>query len=188
MVRPTSWLPLGALALLVALTVWLDMLVQPGVARADGTKRHDPDLIVENFSARKLGEDGRVLYTLAARKMVHYPDDDSSHLESLAFDAYEPRQPRVAITAERGRLEAGGDRVWVEGNVRVRRDAADKSEPLTLATDNVLLLPDAGIARSQSDVALDSPSAQATGTGFELNNRDRTLRLNRVRAVFKPPK
>lgn len=188
MVRPTSWLPLGALALLVALTVWLDTLVQPGPARGDGTKRHDPDLIIQEFSARKLGEDGRVLYTLAARRMVHYPDDDSSHLEALAFDAYEPRQPRVAITADRGRLEAGGDRVWVEGNVRVRRDAAEKSEPLTLATDNVLLLPDTGIARSKSAVVLDSPSVQASAAGFELNNRDRTLRLDRVRAAYKPAK
>lgn len=186
MVRPTSWLPLGALALLVALTVWLDMLVQPGGTRGDGTKRHDPDLIIQNFSAKKLGEDGRVLYTLAARKMVHYPDDDSSHLEVLAFDAFEPRQPRVAITAERGRLEAGGDRVWIEGNVRVRREAAEKSEPLTLATDNVLLLPDTGIARTQAPVSLDSPSVQATAVGFELNNRERTLRMNRVRAAYQP--
>ena len=104
--------------------MWLNTLVQPAGARADGTLRHDPDLIVENFSARKLGEDGRVLYTLVARKMVHYPDDDSSLLETLKFDAYEPQQPRVNITADRGRLEQGGDRVWVEGNVVVKRDAA----------------------------------------------------------------
>ena len=105
MFRPTSWLPLGVMALLVGLTVWLNALVQPSVARADGKQRHDPDLIVENFSARKLGEDGKVLYTLAARKMVHYPDDDSSLLETLNFDAYQPKQPRVNITAERGRLQ-----------------------------------------------------------------------------------
>ena len=186
MVRPTSWLPLGALALLVALTVWLDILVQPGEARADGTKRHDPDLIVENFSARKLGEDGRVLYTLVARKMVHYPDDDSSHLESLAFDAFEPQQPRVAITADRGRLEKGTEKVWVEGNVLIKREAADKIEAMVLATDNVLLLPDEGVARTQSEVKLDSASARAVADGFEMNNRDRTLKLNRVRVAYKP--
>ena len=59
--RPTSWLPLAALALLVGLTFWLHQLVQPPAARASGALRHDPDLIVENFNAKKLGEDGRVL-------------------------------------------------------------------------------------------------------------------------------
>ena len=121
MVRPTSWLPLAALALLVGLTLWLDQLVQPTQARADGKRRHDPDLMVENFSARKLGEDGRVLYTLAARKMVHYPDDDSALLESIQLEAFEPRQPKMTITADHGRLEQGGDRVNIEGNVVVLR-------------------------------------------------------------------
>jgi len=46
MIRPTSWLPLTALALLVALTLWLNALVQAPTARADGSHRHDPDLIV----------------------------------------------------------------------------------------------------------------------------------------------
>ncbi|HSJ97928.1 MAG TPA: LPS export ABC transporter periplasmic protein LptC, partial [Myxococcota bacterium] len=92
MVRPTSWLPLAVLGLLVGLTLWLDYLVQAPAARADGSLRHDPDLVVEKFNARKLGVDGRVLYTLAARKMVHYPDDDSALLESLTLEAFEPRQ------------------------------------------------------------------------------------------------
>ena len=46
--------------LLVGLTLWLNNLVQAPTARADGSLRHDPDLIVENFSARKLGESGAV--------------------------------------------------------------------------------------------------------------------------------
>lgn len=188
MIRPTTWLPLGALGLLVGLTVWLDALVQPGAARGDAKGRHDPDLVVENFSARKLGVDGRVLYTLAARKMVHYPDDDSSLLEKLAFDAYEPRQPRIAITADRGRLEKGGDEVWVEGSVLVQREAAEDIEPLQLATDRVLVLPDAGLARATSEVRLESPSGRAVAAGFQLDNRARTLKLDKVRATYKPPR
>jgi len=188
MIRPTTWLPLGVLGLLVGLTVWLNALVQPGEARARGDGRHDPDLIVENFNARKLGADGRVLYTLVARKMVHYPDDDSSHLETLAFDAYEPRQPRVAITADRGRLETGGERVWIEGNVLVRREAGERIEPVQLATDRVLVVPDEGTASTTSAVRLESPSGHALAAGFLLDNRARTLKLDQVRATYLPPR
>lgn len=187
MVRPTSWLPLAVLALLVGLTLWLNALVQPPTARADGSLRHDPDLMVENFNARTLDENGRVLYTLAARKMVHYPDDDSALLESVTLEAYEPRQPKMTVTADHGRLEQGGDRVLIEGNVLVVREADAKSEPARLTTDKLLVLPDAGIARGSSDVVLESPSGRALAKGFELDNRARTLRLDQVRATYKPP-
>ena len=186
MVRPTSWLPLAVLALLVGLTLWLNQLVQPPVARADGSRRHDPDLIVENFNARKLGTDGRVLYTLAASRMVHYPDDNSSHLERVKLEAFEPQQPRMTVTADQGRLEQGSDRVWIEGNVVVVREADERNEPARLTTQRLLVLPDEGIAKTDSEVVLESPSGRAHAAGFELDNQKRILKLERVRATYKP--
>ena len=186
--RPTSWLPLAALALLVGLTLWLEQLVQVREARADGRLRHDPDLIVQNFSARKLGEDGRVLYTLAARKMVHYPDDDSALLESVQLEAFEPKQPKMTITADHGRLEQGGDRVHIEGNVVVVREADARNEEARLLTDRLLVLPDSGIARTDAQVRLESASSNALSQGMEVDNRSRTLKLERVRATYQPPK
>lgn len=187
MFRPTSWLPLAVLALLVGLTLWLNQLVQAPVARADGSQRHDPDLMVEKFNARKLGEDGRVIYTLAAKKMVHYPDDDSALLESLTLESFEPRQPRMTITADNGRLEQGGDRVLIEGNVVVVREADAKNGALRLTTEKLLVLPEAGIARTASEVTMVSPSGRAVAAGFELDNKARTVKLERVRATFRPP-
>ena len=186
MFRPSSWLPLAVLALLVGLTLWLNALVQAPSARADGSLRHDPDLMVENFNARKLNENGQVLYTLAARKMVHYPDDDSALLESLTLEAFEPRQPRMTITAQNGRLEQGGDRVFIEGNVVVVREADAKNEEARLITEKLLVLPDEGIARGPTDVTVQSPAGRAHASSFELNNRTRVLTLERVRATYQP--
>jgi lipopolysaccharide export system protein LptC len=187
-VRPTSWLPLAVLALLVGLTLWLNALVQAPVARADGSLRHDPDLMVENFNARKLDTNGQVLYTLAARKMVHYPDDDSALLESVTLEAFEPRQPKMTATADHGRLEQGGDRVWIEGNVVIVREADAKNEAARLTTEKLLVLPDEGKASTTSDVMLESLSGRAFGKGLELDNRARTMKLDQVRATFKPPR
>lgn len=188
MVRPTSWLPLAVLALLVGLTLWLNQLVQPPAARADGSARHDPDLMVENFSARKLGENGEVRYTLAARKMVHFPDDDSAVLETVKVEAFEPQQPKMTATADRGRLEQGGDRVWIEGNVVVVREGDARFGRTRLLTEKLLVLPDAGIARTTEDVTLESAEGHAHATGLELDNHARVLRLDRVRATYKPGK
>ena len=185
--RPSTWLPLVALALLVGLTLWLNQLVQPQGSRASGKTRHDPDVIVENFNARKLGDDGRVLYTLVARKMVHYPDDDSALLEEVTVEAFEPKQPKMTATADTGRLEQGGDRVYIEGNVVVIREADAKNESARLLTDKLLVLPDEGVARTKSQVTLESATGRAVASdGMELDNRTRTLKLDRVRATYKP--
>jgi len=185
-VRPTTWLPLAALALLVGLTLWLNQLVQPQGARGDASKRHDPDVLVNTFNARKLDERGLVRYTLVARKMVHYPDDDSALLETVRLEAFEPQQPKMTITADHGRLEQGGDRVWIEGNVVIVRDADAKSGPARLTTDKLLVLPDEGIARGEDPVRMESADGVAHATGLELNNKTRTLRLERVQVTMKP--
>jgi lipopolysaccharide export system protein LptC len=186
MFRATTWLPLGILALLVGLTIWLDTLVTAPAPRASGATRHDPDLIVQSFNAKKLGNDGRVLYTLVARKMLHYPDDDSSEVEQVTVEAFEPKQPKVTITADRGRLLEGGDQVWCEGNVVVVREADGKIERTTMKTDKLLVIPDDGIARTTSDVVFENVSGRVDAKGFEMNNQTRLLTMDKVRASFKP--
>jgi lipopolysaccharide export system protein LptC len=186
--RPTTWLPLAVLGLLVALTLWLNQLVRAPAARDDGTLRHDPDAIVEKFDAKKFGVDGRVLYTLAAKKMVHYPDDDSALLEALTLEAFEPRQPPMTITADHGRLEQAGDRVWIEGHVVLVREGDAKAEPARVTTERLLVLPDAGIARTSSEVTLTSPSSHVVAQGLELDNKTRVVTLDRVHATYQSAK
>jgi lipopolysaccharide export system protein LptC len=185
-VRPSAWLPLVALALLVGLTIWLNQLVQAPANRASGKLRHDPDVVVEKFNARKLGEDGRLLYTLVARKMVHYPDDDSALLEDVTVEAFEPKQPKLTATADQGWLKQGGDVVEIEGHVVVDR-AADEKEPAgRFTTDRLTVLPDAGLARTRSEVTYVSGNRRVVGTGMEIDNKARTLKLERARATFMP--
>jgi lipopolysaccharide export system protein LptC len=186
MIRPTGWLPLAALALLVGLTIWLNQLVQAPTVKNDGLTRHDPDLIVENFDAQKLHEDGTVQYTLRAKKMVHYPDDDSALLDTVRLEAFEPGQPKMTMTSDRGRLEQKGERVLAEGNVVIVREADAKTEKSRITTDRLLVLPDDGIARTKSPVTLDSASSHATATSMELNNQTRILELENVRSTIKP--
>jgi lipopolysaccharide export system protein LptC len=56
-----------------------------------------------------------------------------------------------------------------------------------ITTDKLLVLPDAGIARTTSEVTMESPSGRAVAAGLELDNKARTLKLDRVRATFRPP-
>ena len=186
--RSLPALPLAVLISLVALTFWLDQFVRTPAARADGDTRHDPDLIVENFTAKALGPEGDVQYTVKASKMSHFPDDDSSLLETVVFTALHPNLPPIVAVAPRGRLVAGADEIIMEGGVQVTSEQTEKHQPLKLTTPVLNIFPDENIARSTEGIKLESPNGQLTAGKMELNSLTRTIRLERARATYQQPK
>src|SRR5436190_1078045 len=89
----------------------------------------------ERGGSGERGVDGAVLYTLFARKMTHFPDDDSALLDTVRLEAYDPGHPKMVVTADQGRLEQGGDRVFIEGNVVIVRAGDPKLGESRLTTD-----------------------------------------------------
>ena len=82
MQRLAAWFPVLLLAAVAAVTVWLDSQVQPPESVGNSKARHDPDYIVNNFTVTRIGPDGVVRYKLTARRMQHYPDDDTTLLDA----------------------------------------------------------------------------------------------------------
>jgi lipopolysaccharide export system protein LptC len=172
---------------LVALTFWLNQFVQAPGVRTDGTSRHDPDLVVENFTAKALGPSGEVQYTVKAAKMSHYPDDDSSLLETVVFTGIQQNLPAIVAAAPRGRLVAGADEVIMEGGVLVTSEKTEKYPPLKLSTPVVNIFPQDNLVRASEGVRIDSPAGELTAAKMELNSLTRNIRLERARAIYLQP-
>jgi lipopolysaccharide export system protein LptC len=187
MIRTATWLPIGLLVLLVALTFWLNRLMQPEGIQNDGSRRHDPDLIVENFTARRLGRDGTLRYTLLARKVTHYPDDDSSVMEAVSFETVNPGKQPVSATSERGQLINGGDKAIMEGNVVIKTDATKTSPAWRLTTPQLILQPDENLAQSDTGVQLESADGILTAASFVLNTETRILTMKQIKATYQSP-
>ncbi len=186
MIRSTAWFPIGVLALLVVLTFWLNNRIQPSGIKNDGSTRHDPDLIVENFTARKLGPDGNVRYTLVATRMVHYPDDDSSVLDKVSFEGVNPGQPRVVATSDHGQLLEGTDKVIMEGNVVINSEATSASPAWTLSTPRLTLQPDDNLAHSESGVTIrDVNGGVISAESFVMNTETRVVTMHQINATME---
>lgn len=185
--RSLPVLPLAVLISLVALTFWLNQFVQITAPRADGSTRHDPDLIVENFTAQALGPDGTVQYTVKAAIMSHFPDDDSSLLGAVIFSGIQPNMPPLRAEAPRGRLVAGADEVIMEGGVLVTSEKTEKYQPLRLSTPTLNIFPDKNLVQSTEGVRLESPTGELTASKMELNSLTRQVRLERGRATYQQP-
>lgn len=186
-------MPIVLLAGLAALTYWLDAQVQRVPHAADGSTRHDPDMVVSGLSAVNLGPEGRVLQELSARRGRHFPDDQTTELDQLTIVATEPGRPRLEVTADRGKLSADREHAFFYGNVKATREAAGADQPiqgpLTLTTDYLHVTWKTQRVQTDRPVTIIEPRAIIRGTGLEYDHESRTFKLfSNVSGEFTPPK
>ena len=185
--RLTSWFPFALLAGLAALTFWLDRMVQFAPDGLPAVSRHDPDYMVDKLKAARTNEEGVVIYTLDAERMIHYPDDDTTHLTAPRFVSLRSKQAPVTITAREGLLSSNGDNVYFKEDVKVTRAAyADRSE-MVMRTAFLHIIPDDNIAKTDRPVTITDAATVVNAVGLEMNNETRILKLfSNVRGTYDP--
>jgi len=187
--RITSWFPVVLLAAVAGMTVWLDQQVQPPERSRDGKARHDPDYVVEKLAATRFGPDGLPRYSLSARHMVHYPDDDTTYLEAPRLVNFSRSSAMVTVTSKTATISSNGEHAYLKDDVRLVRAAyADKSE-LTMQTSYLHIIPDNDFAETDKPVRVSDARILITAVGLEFNNQTRVLKLlSNVRGRYEKPK
>ncbi|OGA25649.1 MAG: LPS export ABC transporter periplasmic protein LptC [Betaproteobacteria bacterium RIFCSPLOWO2_02_FULL_67_26] len=184
--RLTVAAPLLLVGILAALTFWLDRVAQPP-ARGLGGSRHDPDYIVDNLSAVRMGETGAASYTLSAVKMRHYPDDDTTVLANPKFVSYRSAKASVTITASQAVVSANGEHVYFQDDVRVTRAADRETSELVVRTAFLHVIPDLNLAQTDRTVTITDAATTVTAMGLELNSETRVIKLlSNVRGAYEP--
>lgn len=187
--RSAIWFPLTLLALLAALTFWIDRTVQPPQPKRDGSSRHDVDYRMNNFTTTKSDRAGVPRYVLSAIELRHYPDDDSTELVRPRFTQYAARKPYTQIQGQRGQVSSNGEDVYFMDNVIVERGAMPGRGKMTVLTEYLHLIPEQEMAVTDRPVSiLQEPRTVIRATGMEYNKKQRVLKLfNRVRVHYERP-
>lgn len=175
--RARYWLPLLPLLGMLGVTYWLNQQVQPELAKPDNGKRHDPDAIMENFSAVRLNEQGTPRFIMAAKIMQHFPDDDSTLLEVPRLTALSDGHPALHLIARQGIVSSKGDEVFLHHDVEVLREASARQSELTLQTDYLRIVPDRDWADTDHAVTMVDARNTIHAVGMEMDNKARTLKL-----------
>jgi lipopolysaccharide export system protein LptC len=187
--RARYWLPLLPLFGLLGATYWLNLQVQPQAAKPDSSKRHDPDAIIENFSAIKLNEQGVPSFIMVAKKMLHYPDDDSTTLEAPHITMLSAEHPAIHASAKRGTISSKGDEIFLHDDVEVLRDASAKQDQLSLQTEYLHVIPDQNLTDTDRAITIVEDHTTVHAIGMEMNSETRTLKLlSQVRSEHVPAK
>lgn len=185
--RLSQIFPLLLLAVLAALTFWLDQTVQQGDKSAENM-RADPDFIIDNIVARRLDVNGNVKHTLYASRMTHFPNDDSTHLVSPRFISNASANVPVTITSRTARVSSGGENVYFEDDVRVVRAPYGNRTEMALETSFLHVIPDSHIARTDRPVTITDAHTVATAIGLELNSETRIVNfLSQFRGTYHDP-
>jgi lipopolysaccharide export system protein LptC len=168
--------PLSLLLVLMLLTFWLRYATELDEPNRDGKHRHDPDYILADIVLRKLDPDGQLKYTLYAAEVRHYPDDDTTELESpnLIQHKNEDDNPPVTVSADRGHLSNDNERVDLYDNVRIYQPPSGKDEELIATMDQLTAFPDDETAFTKSPVLITRGKSWVKGVGMQVNNRTRT--------------
>lgn len=187
--RLHHWLPLVPLLLLMAGTYWLNMQVESPDSGANKNLRHDPDYVVDNFTATTLDEKGKIRFVMSAKKMWHYPDDDTTHLEAPRLESMTAEYPPLRITALNGELSSKGDEIYLRNEVLIVRPAyAGKSE-MTFNSNYLRVVPHKDIADTDQPVTMTNANSILNAVGMELDNKTHTIKfLSRVKTEYEPPK
>ncbi|MDP2247365.1 MAG: LPS export ABC transporter periplasmic protein LptC [Nitrosomonadales bacterium] len=189
-VRPTILLPLVLLAILAMLTFWIDYAVQAPEPKIDGSSRHDPDYILNNFVTTRTDENGDLRYRLTADEMRHYPDDDTTELEKPQFERYQIDKPFTTVEGLKGLVSSNGQRIEFIDDVKVVRQAFNGKGQMVVLTDRLELLPDEEKAITDRPVVItQEPKTVIHATGMIYDKKNNTVQLlNRVKAHYERPK
>lgn len=169
--------PLVLLALLAALSFWLESIVDLPDPRRDGKLRHDPDTVVERFMVRHLNAEGRLQYRLQSPHMQHFPDDDSSLIQKPRLTHYRPGAPDMVLIGQQARVTEKGDNVYLWGDVVATRAASAERPEMVARMPDLTVRPNDGTGHTKSPVEITEGQTWLKGIGMNLDNNKATFAL-----------
>lgn len=179
--------PLAVMTTLALLTFWLKQTVEFPEPPPSAALRHDPDSIVEGLRAATFDAQGHPLHYLEADRVVHYPDDDTTHLTQPRVRYTPAGAPEMRATAERGLLLGQNDEVRMLDGVQVNRAASGNAEGWQATMPELTAFPKLGTVRSDTAYVFTQGAARIQGNGFFADQNARKIDLNsKVRGTFPP--
>ncbi len=176
------------LAGLIALTIWLDSVIQPLSTAPELDFYQQPDYIIAHISGLRVEHEKNTHRFFHAKKMFHYINQDLTQLENIQFTNIETGKPPFRVFADHAELRNHGEDILLNGNITVIRGLNEDKGKITLKTDKLHLLPDENKVKTDKSVMISRLNTTIHAVGLELDNHTGMVELlSRVRAVDQKP-
>ena len=187
MIPVRGLLPLVLIAAATALSWWLYHQAQQDRLRTDGSQRHDPDAFIDDVDLSTLDAEGRLEHRLWAKRMEHYPDDDSTQLNAPYMELYRVDEPPWRVRSRQGWVSSGGAEVLLEGAVEILRAGTQTLRPAEFHTSKLRIFPDRDYAETDVAITYRSTGLEVRSLGMHAYlDKGQVELLARVRAIHQP--
>lgn len=178
--------------LLIALAVgtwWAAHYTQSTVELDPPRKQtHEPDAWATDFIMLQSNEFGQAASRLEGQFMLHYPDDDSYHLDEAIARTYKENNPITSGTADEAILDQGGERIQMIGNAHIKREPDEQGDIFSISSDELHLFPHQDTLHTDEPaVVIDGPNT-LTGIGMYYDNNVRQLQVLEQSQVIMSPR
>jgi lipopolysaccharide export system protein LptC len=137
---------------------------------APRTIGHEIDYSAKDITLTRMDKAGRALYTIDAKSLVHYYDDDSGDLSEPRIVGSKLGRPEMRVRAERGHTTADGEEVRLYGNVVINRAAFATAPAMIAKSEYMLAHPDREFVETDQPVEIVRGGSNVHATGMQYDN------------------
>jgi lipopolysaccharide export system protein LptC len=156
------------LIIITAMSWWLVKWTGSDEFNRIAVPAHSPDYFSKGYTKWEMTELGQPKSKLVADEMIHYSDDNTTHLGKPVMFFYNEKTPPWIIKSETGILSADGKDLLLNGKVYVDRAAAEGVKELKIYTSNLKVKPETSYAETDAWAELISLPNWTTGIGMKL--------------------
>ncbi|WP_256207857.1 LPS export ABC transporter periplasmic protein LptC [Nitrosomonas sp. Nm166] len=172
------------LIFLALITFWLDWVTRPPEQTRGNDLYRNADYIVEDLSGIRMDHERAIQRKFAARKLLHYLNEDVTQMEQISFVNTDPEQPLIRLRADYAEVRGKGENIFLRENVTALRGADDEKGKITLTTNFLHLIPDENLVKTDQSVTISRFNTAISAIGLEFNNHTGMIQLlTQVRAV-----
>ena len=180
-----NWPPIGLALLLALLGFWLNHMGSRIEVVDTAGFGHDPDFIVEHFDALAFDVQGMPYQRLAAARMTHYMDDDTTVLDAPFLRNLDPAAP-FTVKAKRALISGDRAQAYFLDDVYVER-LPEKGRPaMTLETEYLHVSRSERFMRTDKPVTVRQGRSSVTADAMLVDDKSKLLSLDgHVRGTYE---
>ena len=145
-----------------------------------------PDSFVKDIDLAVMDEQGYLQYRVRAAHMSHFPHDDMLKLRRPDIDIVHTDGTVWHITAERGKTTTAGERLWLLGEVDIRRPETATGSAIRVITSDLLVKPEDEQAETENAVTITGDRYVINAIGLRADFKTSVLELlSRVRGTIE---
>ncbi len=152
---------------------------------------HDVDYTADDITLTRMDTTGRAEYTIDAKKLVHYFDDDTGELTQPRMEGAKANRPEMRVRADLGRTTSDGDQVRLYGDVVVTRDPWRGAPAMVARSAYMLAYPDREIVETDKPISVQRGGSSLDAGSMHYDNATQRLKADsgdagRTRTVIEP--